>query len=53
LQPQTDGYLIDIVDSEWLSDELPCDQIVVPSENLPDPEDNGDGQLTLKEQVSC
>ena len=45
--------MIDIVDSEWLSDELPCDQIAVPSENLPDPEaDNGDCQLTLKEQVN-
>ncbi|XP_055628564.1 anaphase-promoting complex subunit 13 [Toxorhynchites rutilus septentrionalis] len=50
-QPISDGYLIDLVDNEWLTDELPNDQIIVPSEKLPDPEaDNGDSHLTLKEQ---
>lgn len=47
----SDGYLIDLVDNEWLIDELPNDQITVPSENLPDPEaDNDSSHLTLKEQ---
>ncbi|XP_058461081.1 anaphase-promoting complex subunit 13 [Malaya genurostris] len=50
-EPLSDGYLIDLVDIEWLVDELPNDHIVVPAEKLPDPEaDNGDSYLTLKEQ---
>jgi hypothetical protein len=51
-QPPSDGYLIDIVDNDWRQDELPFDQIEVPSEKLPDPEADGDAHLTLKEQVS-
>ena len=51
MQPLSDGFLIDLVDNEWLSDVLPNDQIIVPSEKLPDPEaDNSDSHLTLKEQ---
>lgn len=50
-EPPSDGYLIDLIDSEWLTDELPHDQIMVPFEKLPDPEaDNGDSHLTLTEQ---
>ncbi|XP_055610231.1 anaphase-promoting complex subunit 13 [Uranotaenia lowii] len=50
-EPPADGHLTDLIDSEWLTDELPNDQIAVPSEKLPDPEaDNGDSHLTLKEQ---
>lgn len=46
-----DDYLLEIVDNEWCKDELPFDQIPVPSEKLPDPEaDNGDPHLTLSEQ---
>uniref|UniRef100_U5EW13 Anaphase-promoting complex subunit 13 n=1 Tax=Corethrella appendiculata TaxID=1370023 RepID=U5EW13_9DIPT len=50
-EPPSEGLLIDIVDNEWLQDELPFDEILVPSEKLPDPEaDNGDSNLTLREQ---
>lgn len=50
-EPPSDGYLIDLVDNEWLTDELPSDHIMVPSDKLPDPEaDNGDSHLTLSEQ---
>lgn len=50
-EPPSDGYLIDLIDNEWLTDELPHDQITVPFEKLPDPEaDNGDSHLTLTEQ---
>lgn len=43
---------MEIVDNEWRQDELPYDQILVPTEKLPDPEaDNGDPHLTLSEQV--
>uniref|UniRef100_A0A336LCX2 Anaphase-promoting complex subunit 13 n=1 Tax=Culicoides sonorensis TaxID=179676 RepID=A0A336LCX2_CULSO len=50
-QPPSDGHLIDIVDNEWRLDELPNDQILVPSEKLPDPEaDTADAHLTLTEQ---
>lgn len=51
-QPPTDDYLLDIVDHEWRLDKLPFEQILVPSDELPDPEaDNGDPHLTLSEQV--
>lgn len=50
-EPPSDGRLIDLVDNEWIADELPFDHILVPSDKLPDPEaDNGDSHLTLKEQ---
>lgn len=52
-QPPLDDHLIDIVDDEWRLEELPHEQVSVPSEKLPDPEaDNGDSHLTLLEQVS-
>lgn len=52
LQPPLDDHLADIVDDEWRQDQLPHEQIWVPSEKLPDPEaDNGDSHLTLLEQV--
>lgn len=41
------------MDDEWRQDQLPHEQVYVPSEKLPDPEaDNGDSHLTLLEQVS-
>lgn len=50
-QPPSDGFLIDIIDNEWRLEELPFDQITVPSDKLPDPEsDTADSHLTLKEQ---
>lgn len=53
LQPPLDDHLADIVDDEWRQDQLPHEQVYVPSEKLPDPEaDNGDSHLTLLEQVS-
>lgn len=52
LQPILDDHLADIVDDEWRQEQLPHEQIGVPSEKLPDPEaDNGDSHLTLLEQV--
>uniref|UniRef100_A0A182P8S8 1-phosphatidylinositol-3-phosphate 5-kinase n=1 Tax=Anopheles epiroticus TaxID=199890 RepID=A0A182P8S8_9DIPT len=49
--PPSGGRLVDLVDSEWIADELPYDHIQVPCDKLPDPEaDNGDSHLTLKEQ---
>lgn len=51
IQPPFDGHLIDIVDNDWRLDELPNDEIHVPSEKLPDPEaDSADAHLTLTEQ---
>lgn len=53
-QPPVDGYLTDVVDDDWRTDQLPHDPIWVPTEKLPDPEaDNGDSHLTLSEQVSA
>ncbi|XP_055319674.1 anaphase-promoting complex subunit 13 [Sitodiplosis mosellana] len=50
-QPPLDDHLADIVDDEWRQEQLPHEQIWVPSEKLPDPEaDNGDSHLTLLEQ---
>lgn len=45
------GRLIDIVDDEWRAEQLPHEDILVPLEELPDPEaDSADSHLTLKEQ---
>ncbi|XP_013181183.1 PREDICTED: anaphase-promoting complex subunit 13 [Papilio xuthus] len=45
------GRLIDIVDEEWRTEQLPHMDIRVPVEELPDPEaDSADSHLTLKEQ---
>lgn len=46
-----DGQLLDLVDDEWRSDRLPRDDVLVPCDELPDPEaDTGDAHLTLREQ---
>lgn len=43
--------LVDLVDDAWREDDLPFDDILVPVEELPDPEaDSADSHLTLKEQ---
>jgi len=45
-----DGQLIDIIDEEWVTDELPLEDIQVPLEELPDLEqENGHSKETLKE----
>ncbi|CAB0027924.1 unnamed protein product [Trichogramma brassicae] len=45
-----DGRLLDLIDKEWRKDKLPIDDILVPVNELPDPEsDNGDCYMTLKE----
>lgn len=50
-QVSTDGYLLDLVDDAWREEVLPNDDILVPMNELPDPEaDTGDVHLTLKEQ---
>ena len=45
-----DGRLLDLIDEIWHKERLPIDDIVVPNQELPDPEsDNGDSHMTLKE----
>ena len=41
--------LMDIVDNDWRNDQLPFDEIVLPLDELPDPEADTD-QISLKEQ---
>jgi anaphase-promoting complex subunit 13 len=45
----SDEFLIDIVDNDWRNDKLPNEDIQLPLEKLPDPEEN---EATSKEQVS-
>ena len=45
-----DEGLIDLIDSEWRNDKLPNEDILLPLEKLPDPED-AENQ-TIKEVVS-
>ncbi|XP_077285859.1 anaphase-promoting complex subunit 13 [Arctopsyche grandis] len=50
--PIRNGRLIDAVDDAWREDELPHDDVLVPIDELPDPEaDSADSHLTLKEQT--
>ncbi|XP_055916619.1 anaphase-promoting complex subunit 13 [Eupeodes corollae] len=50
-QAPIEGYLLDIVDNKWREETLPFDQILVPTDKLPDPEADGtDSHLTLSEQ---
>lgn len=37
-QVKKPGSLVDIVDAEWEKHQLPCEDIAVPSKELPDPE---------------
>lgn len=46
----TDEKLIDIVDNEWRNDKLPNEDIQLPQDKLPDPEDSEN--QTMKEVVS-
>lgn len=38
-QPMTDEALIDLIDIEWRNDKLPNEDILLPLDKLPDPED--------------
>lgn len=49
-QPMTDEHLIDIVDNDWRNDKLPNEDIQLPMNKLPDPEEN-ENQSSLKDQV--
>lgn len=51
-QAPSEGYLIDIIDSDWRLDKLPDDEIALPLDKLPDLDTDTD-QSSLKEQVSC
>lgn len=42
--------LIDIVDNDWRNDKLPNEDIQLPMNKLPDPEEN-ENQSSLKDQV--
>lgn len=46
----SDEHLIDIVDNDWRNDKLPNEDIQLPLNKLPDPEEN-ENQTSLKEQV--
>ncbi|KAG5675558.1 hypothetical protein PVAND_005453 [Polypedilum vanderplanki] len=46
-QPMSDERLIDIVDNEWRNDKLPDEDIQLPLDKLPDPEDSEN--QTMKE----
>lgn len=47
----SDDHLIDLVDNEWRNEKLPNEDIVLPLNKLPDPEEN-ENQSSLKDQVS-
>lgn len=46
----SDERLIDIVDNEWRNEKLPFEDIQLPLDKLPDPEDSEN--QTMKEVVS-
>ena len=46
----SDERLIDIVDNDWRNEKLPNEDIQLPLDKLPDPEDNEN--QTMKEVVS-
>ena len=46
----SDERLIDIVDNDWRNEKLPNEDIQLPLDKLPDPEDNE--YQTMKEVVS-
>lgn len=46
----SDEHLIDIIDNDWRNDKLPNEDIQLPLNKLPDPEEN-ENQTSLKEQV--
>ncbi|XP_045131457.1 anaphase-promoting complex subunit 13-like [Portunus trituberculatus] len=50
-QLQFDGKLLGLVDTAWLLDRLPSDDIAVPVQELPDPEpDTATPNQTLRQQ---
>ncbi|XP_078485628.1 anaphase-promoting complex subunit 13-like [Ciona intestinalis] len=47
---KVDGRLIDVIDEDWINDELPVEDIEVPLDELPELEqDNGNSHETIKE----
>lgn len=44
----SDDHLIDLVDNDWKNDVLPNEDIQLPLDKLPDPEEN-ENQTSLKE----
>lgn len=44
----SDDHLIDLVDNDWRNDTLPNEDIQLPLDKLPDPEEN-ENQTSLKE----
>lgn len=49
-KPMSDEQLIDIVDNDWRNEKLPNEDIQLPMNKLPDPEEN-ENQTSLKDQV--
>ncbi len=45
-----DERIIDIIDNDWRNDKLPNEDILLPLDKLPDPEDSEN--QTMKEVVS-
>lgn len=50
-QPMSEEHLIDLVDNDWRNEKLPNEDILLPLNKLPDPEEN-ENQTSLKDQVS-
>lgn len=46
----SDEHFIDLVDNEWRNEKLPNEDIQLPMNKLPDPEEN-ENQASLKEQA--
>lgn len=49
--PLVNGQLLEILDDAWRAEQLPFEDILVPINELPDPEaDSGDSHLTISQQ---
>lgn len=49
--PLISGHLLELIDDAWRAEKLPSEDILVPLNELPDPDaDSGDNHLTINEQ---
>ncbi|KAG8447674.1 hypothetical protein GDO86_014980 [Hymenochirus boettgeri] len=48
---QRDGRILDLIDDAWREDKLPYEDVTIPLNELPEPEqDNGGATESVKEQ---